>query len=281
MYKVAVVGAGIMGSDVALDLALNNVSVLLKDVSEEKLKIAREKIASNFRMVKMVKKDIGLNKIDDVLDKIEFTTSYDGFSNLDFVIENVKEVFEVKKEVYAALDAECGAHTLFAANTSCISITAIGALLKSPTRAIGVHFMNPVPLKPMVETIRGFHTSKETETKMVEFLKHIKKNPVVVNDYPGFVANRISHLYMNEAAFVVQDNVASPAQVDSIFKQGYGHAMGPLETADLIGLDTVLDSLHVLYESYKDSKFRPCPLLFKMVNAGLLGRKSGQGFYKY
>lgn len=281
MKKVAVIGAGVMGTDVTLHLALKNVSVVLKDINEEKLTTAKEKIKASYRMIKMMRKDLALSTIDEVFDKIDFTTSFDNFSGVDLVVENVNEIFELKKKVYHELQQECNENTIFAVNTSCISITLIGSLLKNPNRVIGVHFMNPVPLKPMVETIRGFHTSKEVEDKVVEFLKQIGKNPVVVNDYPGFVANRISHLFMNEAAFVVQDNVASPTQVDIIFKQGYGHSMGPLETADLIGLDTVLDSLNVLYESYKDSKFRPCPLLQKMVNAGLMGRKSGQGFYKY
>lgn len=281
MKKVAVIGAGVMGADVTLHLALKNVSVVLKDINEEKLTTAKEKIKASYRMIKMMRKDLALSTIDEVFDKIDFTTSFDNFSGVDLVVENVNEIFELKKKVYHELQQECNENTIFAVNTSCISITLIGSLLKNPDRVIGVHFMNPVPLKPMVETIRGFHTSKEVEDKVVEFLKQIGKNPVVVNDYPGFVANRISHLFMNEAAFVVQDNVASPTQVDIIFKQGYGHSMGPLETADLIGLDTVLDSLNVLYESYKDSKFRPCPLLQKMVNAGLMGRKSGQGFYKY
>jgi len=281
MKKVAVIGAGVMGSDVALDLAIHNIKTILKDISEENLLSAKSKIKSRFRMIKMMKKDLLSNSLNEILENIEFTTNYDNFSEVDLVIENVNEKYEVKEKVYAELQQVCNEETVYAVNTSCISITKIGSLLKHPENVIGVHFMNPVPLKPMVETIRGFHTSPETEEKMVTFLKNMGKNPVVVDDYPGFVANRISHLFMNEAAFVIQDQMATPAQVDIIFKQGYGHSMGPLETADLIGLDTVLDSLNILYDSYKDPKFRPCPLLTKKVNAGLLGRKSGQGFFKY
>ena len=157
----------------------------------------------------------------------------------------------------------------------------IASLTKRPTKVIGTHYMNPVPMKTTVETIRGFHTSDATIETTKQLLATMGKECILVNDYPGFVSNRISHLFMNEAAFVVQDQVASAQEVDDIFKQCYGHKMGPLETADLIGLDTVVNSLEVLYESYQDPKFRCCPLLRKMVDAGLLGVKSGEGFYTY
>lgn len=279
--KIAVVGGGIMGADVALDLAINNIPVILKDVSEKKLEEARNKVRAGLRMVKMMKKELATKKIDEVLSLITFTADYNSFLDVDLVIENVSELYDVKKAVFEELEKVCAAEVIYAVNTSCISITKLASPLRKPERMIGVHFMNPVPLKKMVEAVRGFHTSEEVEATVVSFLKSINKEPVVVNDQAGFVANRVSHLYMNEAAFVVQDMVATAAQVDTIFRQGYGHSMGPLETADLIGLDTVLYSLHVLYDSYKDTKFRPCPLLEKMVNAGLLGRKSGKGFYNY
>ena len=200
---------------------------------------------------------------------------------MDLVIENIIEDQKVKIELYKELDKICGTNTIYFVNTSCIPITKIASCVSKPENVIGVHFMNPVPLKEMVEVIKGYYTSETIIEKTKEFLKSIGKISVVVNDYPGFVANRLSHLFMNEAAFLVQDQVATPAEIDMIFKKGYGHKSGPLETADLIGLDTVVNSLAILYESYQDSKFRCCPLLKKMVDAGLLGRKSGKGFYNY
>jgi 3-hydroxybutyryl-CoA dehydrogenase len=166
-------------------------------------------------------------------------------------------------------------------DTSCYSITRVGALTQRPDKVIGIHFMNPVPLKPTVEVIKGWHTSPETIAITNALLKRMGKDSVLVNDSPGFVSNRILMLTVNEAAFTVQDGVANAQEVDEIFKKCFGHKMGPLETADLIGLDTILYSVEVLHESFGDSKYRPCPLLKKMVDAGLLGRKSGQGFYKY
>jgi 3-hydroxybutyryl-CoA dehydrogenase len=166
-------------------------------------------------------------------------------------------------------------------NTSCISITKIGAITKRPDRVVGTHFMNPVPMMKAVEVIKGFYTSEKTIQRTKDLLTSLNKEGIVVNDFPGFVSNRISHLMMNEAAFIVQDQVADIKTVDEIFKKCYSHKMGPLETADLIGIDTVVESLQVLYDSYQDPKFRCCPLLKKMVDAGLLGRKSGRGFYEY
>ena len=279
--KIAVVGAGVMGSDVAFDLASNGYEVLLKDISEHHLTDAREKIRSGFKGYKMIKPDLKNVTVDDILGKIHFTTSYDGFLQSDLVIENVPEDWETKKAVYLEAREVCRLNTYYAVNTSCISITKIARLMPRPELVIGMHFMNPVPLKNIVEVIRGTHTSENTIADMKAFLKTLKKNAVVVADFPGFVSNRLSHLFMNEAAFLVQDQVASPKDVDKIFKQGYGHDMGPLETADLIGLDTVVNSLHILYESYQDPKFRCCPLLKKMVDAGYCGKKSGRGFYEY
>ena len=278
---VAVIGAGTMGCDIALDLATYNLNVILKDVSNEALLQSKEKIKSNLRMYKMLKKEMKDITSEMIFSKIVFQDTYLSFQDVDLIIENIPEDWEMKKAVYGELKTVCRDNTYFAVNTSCISITKIAALLPSPENVIGMHFMNPVPLKTMVEVVRGYHTSPETETLLTEWLKLIGKQPVVVNDFPGFVANRLSHLFMNEAAFLIQDGVASPKEVDLIFKHGYGHKMGPLETADLIGLDTVIKSLEVLYENYQDQKFRCCPLLKKMVDAGLLGKKSGRGFYTY
>lgn len=278
---VAVVGAGVMGSDVTLHLACYDFTIILKDINETTLEKARANITKNFKMLKMMKKEFREISLDDMLSKIQFTTDYGSFEKADLVIESVTEDWEIKKSVYQKLREVCRVETYYATNTSCISVTQIAALMPRPENVIGMHFMNPVPLKTMVETIRGYHTTPETEETLTGFLKSIGKHPVVVNDFPGFVANRLSHLFMNEAAFLVQDDVADPKHVDMIFKEGYGHKMGPLETADLIGLDTVVQSLDVLYQSYQDPKFRCCPLMRKMVNAGLLGRKSGKGFYRY
>lgn len=278
---IAVIGAGIMGTDVALDLASYGYSVILNDLDNDTLEKAREKINKDFKLFKMMKKELKALTIDDILAKITFTVGYDGFDRVDLVIENIVEEWEAKKTLYPQLSSVCKADTIYAVNTSCISITKVGTLMANPDKVIGAHFMNPVPLKKIVEVIRGFHTSEETVAAMKEFLKTLGKNGVVVNDFPGFVSNRVSHLYMNEAAYLVQDGVAGPKEVDMIFTHGFGHKMGPLATADLIGLDTVVKSLAVLYESYQDPKFRCCPLLRKMVDAGLLGKKSGKGFFQY
>lgn len=279
--KIAVIGAGVMGTDVALNLSCYDYSIILKDISNNALEKAKNNIIKNFRMYKMMKKEFKELSLDFIQSKIEFTTSYSGFDSVDLVIENVNEDLDIKERVYNDLRERCSKKTFFAINTSCISITKIASYLPNPGNVIGMHFMNPVPLKQLVEVIRGYHTTKETEEHLTKFLKRIEKKPVVVNDYSGFVANRLSHLFMNEAAFLVQDGVAEPIQIDMIFKQGYGHKMGPLETADLIGLDTVVNSLNILYENYQDMKFRCCPLLKKMIDAGLLGKKSGKGFYDY
>ena len=191
------------------------------------------------------------------------------------------EDWEIKKEVYEAIDRICPPRCVFAVNTSCISITKVGAVTRRPSQVIGMHFMNPVPLKATVEVIRGFHTSEETIATARSFLAGMGKQAIVVNDFPGFVSNRVLMPMVNEAAMLVQDGVAPAEDIDRLFKQCFGHKMGPLETADLIGLDTILKSIVVLHESFGDSKYRPCPLLVKMVDAGLLGRKSGRGFYTY
>lgn len=281
MKKAAVIGGGVMGRGVAQCLAQSGYSVILVDILEEILKKAADEIYNNVRFQAFFNKDKNLQEPEQVLEKIKFTTDYQSLQDVDYIIENVSEKWEIKKAVYEKIDTICPHHCIFLVNTSCIPITRIAALTQRPQKVIGTHFMNPVPLKAAVETIRGFHTSEETIETVKNFLESIGKEMILVNDLPGFVSNRISHLFMNEAAFVVQDQVALPQDVDDIFKKCYGHKMGPLETADLIGLDTVVNSLDVLYENYQDPKFRCCPLLRKMVDAGLHGMKSGQGFYSY
>jgi 3-hydroxybutyryl-CoA dehydrogenase len=281
IQTIAVIGAGVMGCDVALDLACHGYEVLLKDIHPDIIQQSEEKIAKGFNLLKMIKGQFKSLSADDILEKIIFTTVFDGFEKADLVIENVTEDWKIKEQVYHELIGICKEETLYAVNTSCFSITRIGALIPWPERVIGVHFLNPVPMKSLVEVIRGYHTSDETVTAIKAFLKSLDKSAVVVNDAPGFVTNRVLMLTINEAIWVVHDKTAEPQQVDKIFTLGFGHQTGPLATADLIGLDTILNSLKVLCESYKDPKYRPCPLLVKMVDAGLLGRKSGKGFFEY
>ncbi|MCA9971996.1 MAG: NAD-binding protein [Anaerolineales bacterium] len=280
---VGVIGAGVMGVGLAQNLAQTGHRVILLDLSDEILDKAMQQVRQNVRLSALFNRDKEAVRepLDDVMARIQPTTAYAPLAEADFVVENVVEKWEVKKEVYPQLDAVCPAHCVYAANTSCISITRFGSITNRPDRVLGMHFMNPVPMKKTVEVIRGFHTSAQTIETAERFLAGMGKRGIVVNDMPGFVSNRVLMLTVNEAAYVVQDQVASAEQVDEIFKSCFGHPMGPLETADLIGLDTILYSVEVLYESYNDSKYRPCPLLKKMVDAGLHGRKSGQGFYDY
>ena len=281
MKTIGVIGAGIMGSGVAQSLAQAKYRVILLDISAEILQQAEADIFNKLRFQSLFNKNDREEEPGEVLSRILFSTDYNLLREVDFVIENVTEKWQVKKEVYCKIDAICSEKCIFLVNTSCLPITRIASLTRRPSQVIGTHFMNPVPLKPAVEVIRGFHTSEQTLEVTKHLLESMGKESIVVNDYPGFVSNRISHLFMNEAAFVVQDQVAPPQGVDDIFKKCYGHKMGPLETADLIGLDTVVNSLDVLYECYQDPKFRSCPLLRKMVDAGLHGVKTGQGFYTY
>ncbi|RCX18742.1 3-hydroxybutyryl-CoA dehydrogenase [Anaerobacterium chartisolvens] len=278
---IAIIGAGVMGCATALDVARHGYSVILKDISAEALEKAEKRMKYEYRSACMMNREYSSVGLDDILSRITLKADYGGIDKAYIIIENISEDIGKKIEEYGNLSEMCGREAFFALNTSCISITKLASYLPDPKRVIGTHLMNPVPLKKMVEVIRGWHTSEETEGEVVSFLKTLGKNPIVIDDLAGFVSNRLSHLFMNEAAFIVQDGIATAEQVDNIMKHGFSHKMGPLETADLIGLDTVVDSLEVLYESYQDSKYRCCPLLKKMVDAGCLGRKSGKGFYKY
>lgn len=270
-----------MGVGVAQNLAQTGHAVILIDRSEQALQKARATIAQALRFQKFFKPSGPASPSAEILARIRMETDLKTLNEAAFIIENVTEKWPVKQEVYAALDSICPAACLFAANTSAIPITRIASATRRPAQVIGVHFMNPVPQKNTVEVIRGFHTSEATLEATRALLQRMGKSGVVVNDSPGFVSNRVLMLTVNEAIFLLHERVAAAAQVDEIFKSCFGHPMGPLETADLIGLDTILYSLEVLYESFNDSKFRPCPLLKQMVDAGLWGRKSGQGFYTY
>ncbi|HWK88482.1 MAG TPA: 3-hydroxyacyl-CoA dehydrogenase family protein [Longimicrobium sp.] len=278
---VGVVGAGVMGVGVAQNLAQTGHRVVLLDLSREVLDRARAGIEKGVRFHGFFTKTKGGPTPAEVLSRITFTTEYAPFAEADFVVENATEKVPVKEGIYPVLDQVCPPHAVFAADTSCISITRIGGWTGRPDRVLGMHFMNPVPLKPVVETIRGLHTSQQTVDTALQLLKQMGKEGIVVNDLPGFVSNRVLMLTINEAAWLVQDGVAAAEDVDRIFVTCFGHKMGPLATGDLIGLDTILYSLEVLYESYQDPKFRACPLLRKMVDGGLHGRKSGRGFFDY
>jgi 3-hydroxybutyryl-CoA dehydrogenase len=283
IQTVGVIGAGVMGIGVAQVLAQAKYQVVLVDVAEEALARARQEIRQGVRFYHMLRRDLDLKPLDadTAAARITFTTDMQRLRQADFVIENVTEKWAVKEPVYATLDAICPAHCLFAANTSAIPITQIAAATQRPSQVLGIHFMNPVPLKDTVEVIRGYRTSDDTLQTALHLLESVGKKGIVVNDSPGFVSNRVLMLTVNEAIFLVQEKVAAPEDVDQIFTQCFGHKMGPLATADLIGLDTILLSLEVLYEQFNDPKFRPCPLLRQMVNAGLYGRKSGRGFFTY
>ncbi len=295
IQTVGVVGAGVMGIGVAQNLAQTGHQVLLVDISEDILDKAKQEIRNNIRFQGFFKKSELQASPDSIIEKIEFSTNYKILENADFVVENVTEKWDIKKQVYPLIDSICPANCIFAANTSAIPITRIASVTKRADQVIGIHFMNPVPMKPVVEMIRGYHTSESTIETAKKMLAQMGKECIIVNDSPGFVSNRVLMLTINEAVFLLQDQVATVEDVDNLlqdqvatvedvdklFKSCFGHKMGPLETADLIGLDTILFSIEVLYENFNDSKYRPCSLLKKMVDAGLHGRKSGKGFYVY
>jgi 3-hydroxybutyryl-CoA dehydrogenase len=279
--KIGVIGAGVMGKDVALTCAAHGHDVVLCDSDVDVLADVPRQMRQLMRKYRMMSDAAAKWSADDVLVRVRVTDDYAGFADVDWVVENIIENVEAKQQVYRRLRDVCGEGVRFAVNTSCISITRLASIMSRPDHVIGMHFMNPVPLIDGIEVIRGWHTSDETVKEAETLAASLGKQAIVVNDSPGFVSNRLSHLFMNEAAFLVQDGVAEAEQIDAIFTRGYGHKMGPLATADLIGLDTVVDSLGILYEEFQDTKFRCCPLLKTMVMAGHLGRKTGRGFYTY
>jgi 3-hydroxybutyryl-CoA dehydrogenase len=277
--RVGVVGAGVIGSGVAQLFAQTGHDVTLVDIREEQLDAARRGIARNLKLFGLLQK--GRLVPSEVLARIATTRDIHALADADFVIENVTEDWELKRCVHQEIDATVRAETPVAANTSAIPITRIASAGRRPQRVIGMHFMNPPPLMPMVEIIRGVHTTNEAVDAATTLAEQAGRQSIVVNDSPGFVTNRVMMLMVNEAMCLVHEGVASVQDVDRLFKTCFGHKMGPLETADLIGLDTVLRSLDVIYGELNDSKYRPCPLLKRMVYAGTLGRKSGKGFHDY
>ena len=279
--RIGVVGAGTMGSGVAQLFAEHGHEVVLVDVADHILESARAGIGRNVRFAPLIRPGTPFRPPEEVTGRIRFTTDLGQLSQVDFLIENVTEDWAVKRTLYGELDALCPPEVPFGVNTSAIPITRFASITARPDRVIGTHFMNPAQLKPTVELIRGHHTSDETVTRTQSLLEGVGRRSIVVADSPGFVTNRVLMITLNEAIFLLHEGVSSVTDIDRLFTECFGHAMGPLETADLIGLDTVYLSLQVLYEDFNDPKYRPCPLLRRMVDAGLHGRKTGQGFHSY
>ena len=278
---VGVIGAGVMGGGVAQCFAQAGHNVVLVDIAQDILDKALSSVREGLRLQKLLGTGRAVVVPGDAIARIHATVDYEALSDCSFIVENATEDWEIKRAVYARLAALSRADCVVAANTSAFSITRIGRALGRPAHTLGLHFMNPVPMKPVVELIRGYHTSDATVTYAQDLLATLGKRCITVNDSPGFVSNRVLMLTVNEAAFLVHEGVSNASDIDELFRECFGHKMGPLATADLIGLDTVLQSLHVLYDSFADPKFRPCPLLTKLVDAGLHGRKTGRGFHAY
>ena len=279
-FNIGIIGAGAMGNGIAHTFAQHNYSVLLVDINSKLLEKSINLIEQN--MDRQVKKNIiSAENKKNFIKNITCKTDISLLKKSDLVIEAVTESLNVKSDIFKKLDKLCPEHTIFASNTSSISITKIAAQTNRPDRVIGMHFMNPVPVMELVEVIRGYLTSDATLQKICDISKSLNKIPIECNDYPGFVANRILMPMINEAIYCKMEGVAETESIDQIMKLGMAHPMGPLALADLIGLDVCLAILEVLYEEMGESKYSPCPLLKKMVSAGVLGRKTGRGFYKY
>jgi 3-hydroxybutyryl-CoA dehydrogenase len=278
--RVAVIGAGTMGNGIAQAFATSGFDVDLADVSPEVVSRALATIGRSLERVAK-KQEWPADRAPEVLNRIRGGHAIDVAIDTDLVIEAVSENFALKRKIFEQIDAVARPRTILATNTSSISITEIAALTKRPDRVIGMHFMNPVPVMPLVEIIRGLATSDATTALVSDLAKRLGKTPVEVNDYPGFVSNRILMPMINEAAYCLMEGVATREAIDTVMKLGMNHPMGPLALADLIGLDTCLSIMEVLHSGLGDDKYRPCPLLRKMVRAGRLGRKSGHGFYEY
>ena len=279
--KVAVIGGGTMGNGICHIFAMHGIPVNLVETKQELADKALDTIDNNLeRMVK--KEKIDSDQKVQTLENIEtYTNTIEAVKEVDLVVEAVPENFELKKKVFADVDKAAPEEAILASNTSSISITKLAATTSRPEQFIGMHFFNPVPVMKLVEVVRGFETTDEVVDTVNKTARLLNKNPVPVSDYPGFVSNRVLMPMINEAIFCVHEGVADPEDIDDVMKLGMAHPMGPLRLADFIGLDVCLDIMNVLYEGFKDPKYRPCPLLVKMVDAGKLGDKTGEGFYKH
>ena len=275
-----VIGAGTMGNGIAQVAARAGFQVVMRDIAEDFL--ARGMKAIDKSLQRDVDKErLGADEKQSIVGRIRTTTDLADLRNAFIVVEAVTEDFQVKSEVFKALDEVCNADAILASNTSSISVTKLGATTKRPDRVIGMHFMNPVPVMKLVEIIRGAATSDETYQKVHALTEKLGKIPLECNDSPGFISNRVLMPMINEAIFALYEGVASRESIDGIMKLGMNHPMGPLTLADFIGLDVCLAIMNVLHDGFGDSKYRPCPLLKRYVDAGWLGRKSGRGFYEY